>query len=120
MDNKLTKAHIMEVDSLNDFKWRLDSVYHPLNDKVTWLTKSMEFLADDINIIMKQKFYGETPAWKAWIPMPSTLADDRWIPSTDMLCMPSTDVPHNTSTDTSFRKLIDICFTILEDKLHSF
>ncbi|KAJ4906327.1 hypothetical protein Rs2_09985 [Raphanus sativus] len=79
IDEILTKAHITQIDSLNYFKWRIDSVYHSLNQKITWLTKNMEFLADDIKSII-QRQTRETPARNY---MPSTSTDDRWIPSTD-------------------------------------
>ncbi|KAJ4876061.1 hypothetical protein Rs2_41079 [Raphanus sativus] len=52
MEEKLKAIYNMQEDSLNDFKWKLDSIYHPLNDKITWLTASMESLT---NHIMKQK-----------------------------------------------------------------
>ncbi|KAG2303783.1 hypothetical protein Bca52824_032434 [Brassica carinata] len=45
MDERLNDIYTVQYDSMNDFKCKLDSVYHPLNDKITWLTKTMEQLA---------------------------------------------------------------------------
>ncbi|KAL0802365.1 hypothetical protein Bca101_057541 [Brassica carinata] len=47
MDEKLNDIYTVQYDSMNDIKCKLHSVYHPLNDKITWLTKTMETLADD-------------------------------------------------------------------------
>ncbi|KAJ4901910.1 Uncharacterized protein Rs2_15861 [Raphanus sativus] len=75
MDEILTKAHITQINSLNDFKWRIDSVYHPPNDKIEGLAANMEFLANNIKSIVQ---HTTTPT----IPMPSTSIDDRWKEST--------------------------------------
>ncbi|KAG2328262.1 hypothetical protein Bca52824_010990 [Brassica carinata] len=45
MDDKLNDIYTIQYDSMNDFKWKLDSVYHPLNDKIKYLTQTMENLA---------------------------------------------------------------------------
>ncbi|KAJ4876004.1 hypothetical protein Rs2_41022 [Raphanus sativus] len=84
----LTKAHITQMDSLNGFKWRIDIVYHSLNDKITWLTANMEFLAENIKSIVHNQ-RRETPAR---ISMPSTSTNDRWIPSTDDYFPQSIDI----------------------------
>lgn len=48
MDNKLHGIYRFHEDSLNDFKWRLDSIYHPLNDSISWLTTCMEQMRHNI------------------------------------------------------------------------
>ncbi|KAG2323412.1 hypothetical protein Bca52824_016625 [Brassica carinata] len=69
MDEKLNDIYTIQYDSMNDFKCKLDSVYHPLNEKITWLTKTMKELADDITI-MRQQPRGPS-AWKPWNPLTS-------------------------------------------------
>ncbi|KAG2307241.1 hypothetical protein Bca52824_026989 [Brassica carinata] len=63
MDEKLNDINTIQYDSINDFKCKLDSVYHPLNDKIIHLTQTMENLADDVTTLMKHKQQGVS-AWK--------------------------------------------------------
>ncbi|KAJ4874211.1 hypothetical protein Rs2_43947 [Raphanus sativus] len=44
VDKKLNEIYTIQYDSMNDFKCKLDSVYHPLNDKITGLTKTLKQL----------------------------------------------------------------------------
>ncbi|KAJ4881608.1 hypothetical protein Rs2_38663 [Raphanus sativus] len=94
MDEILTKAHIRQIDSLNDFKWRIDSVYHPLNDKIEGLAENMELLANHIRSIVQH-----TTTQK--IPMPSTSIDDIWKASTDDDFRISIDRDHDRRPMTS-------------------
>ncbi|KAJ4876027.1 Uncharacterized protein Rs2_41045 [Raphanus sativus] len=55
LDEKQNEIHTIQYDSMNNFKCKLDSVYHPLNDKITWLKTTMEYLADNINTILEQR-----------------------------------------------------------------
>ncbi|KAJ4894664.1 Uncharacterized protein Rs2_21458 [Raphanus sativus] len=109
MDEKLSGIYIFHEESLNDFKWRLDSIYDPLDNKITWLTTCMEELKEDIATMEEQKAK-EAAAWKSWKLTTST--DDPW--------MPSVNKEHYALIDINTKKLIDNRFAALEDKLHSF
>ncbi|KAG2322942.1 hypothetical protein Bca4012_058402 [Brassica carinata] len=65
MDEKLNDIYTIQYDSMNDFKWKLDSVYHPFNDKITYLTQTMENLAEDVNTLRRRRPQGAA-AWKQW------------------------------------------------------
>ena len=125
MDEKLNDIYTIQYDSMNDFKCKLDSVYHPLNDKITWLTKTIEHLADGVTTIMRQKIQGVS-ARKPRKPSTSnefphhTSTDDRLIPSTDDRLIPSTGAAYPRSIDTNIKQSINRRFTILEEKLYSF
>ncbi|KAG2311951.1 hypothetical protein Bca52824_023508 [Brassica carinata] len=58
MDERFNDIYIVQYDSMNDFMCKLDSVYHPLNDKITWLTKTIEHLGDNVTTIVRQKTHG--------------------------------------------------------------
>ncbi|KAJ4885450.1 hypothetical protein Rs2_35543 [Raphanus sativus] len=108
MDEKLNEIYTIQYDSMNDFKCKLDSVYHPLNDKIIWLTKTLQQLSDNVIIILKR----QTREIPARISMPSTSTNNRRIPSTDP--------DYSRSIDGNFSKSIDRRFMRLEDKLYSF
>ncbi|KAJ4910387.1 hypothetical protein Rs2_05008 [Raphanus sativus] len=63
IDEKLNEIYTIQEDSMNDFKCKLDGVYHPLNTRITWLTKTMEYLAGDVITILKRETR-KSPAWK--------------------------------------------------------
>ncbi|KAJ4906206.1 Uncharacterized protein Rs2_09864 [Raphanus sativus] len=108
LDEKLNEIYTIQYDSMNDFKCKLDGVYHPLNDKITWLTKTLKQLSDNVIIILKRQTR-EIPV-RNYMPLTST--DNRQIPSTD---------PDNSRLiDNNFSKSIDRRFMKLEDKLYSF
>ncbi|KAJ4881518.1 Uncharacterized protein Rs2_38573 [Raphanus sativus] len=80
VDEKLNEIYTIQYDSMNDFKCKLDSVYHPLNDKITGLTKTLKQLLDKVIIILERQ-KRENPAR---ISMPSTSTADKWIRSTNL------------------------------------
>ncbi|KAG2322993.1 hypothetical protein Bca52824_016206 [Brassica carinata] len=114
MDEKLKDIYTAQYDSMNDFKCRLDSVYHPLNGKITWLTKTME--------CRRRYHHNEaenTLGFSKDALKPSTSNDLPHHTSTDASLKPSPDAVHPRSIDNTIEQSNDIRFTRLEEKLYS-
>ncbi|KAG2330178.1 hypothetical protein Bca52824_001358 [Brassica carinata] len=103
MDDKLNDIYTIHYDSMNDFKWKLDSVYHPLNDKIKYLTQTMENLPEDVNTLRRRIPQGAA-AWKQWKLSTShefphhTSANERWTHRPTLILHRSIVTKGNQST----------------------
>ncbi|KAF3593578.1 hypothetical protein DY000_02020477 [Brassica cretica] len=76
---------------------KLDGVYYPLNDSISWLTTCMEEMKQDIARIQNATDVARPPS-----------IDRRHSQSIDSRQSPSIDRHHHTSIDNRFAASIDI------------